>query len=94
MQPATDRELSDEEALAFHRHCVDLEIEQAVHRPLEIPLRSLALGSTSAFTIGHQYMVKALDHDRRLAMQLSHDTVMTRSGLGLGIIDPVTGRIR
>ena len=94
MRPATDRELTDDEALAFHRHCVELELDQAVRQPLAKSMRALCREGTSPFVLAEAWKVSCLEHDRRLAAQLSHDTIITRSGLGLGFIDPMTGRIR
>jgi hypothetical protein len=94
MRPSTDRDLSDEEALAFWRHCVELELDQAVRQPLKESLRSMAMRGVSPFVFAHQRAVELYDPDKRMAFKLSHDTIMFRSGLGLGIIDPHTGHIR
>ena len=53
MRPSTDRDLSDEEALAFWRHCVELELDQAVRQPLKESLRSMAMRGVSPFVFAH-----------------------------------------
>lgn len=94
MRPSTDRELTNEEALAFWRHCVDLEMDQAVRQPLRESLKSLAKRGTSPLVLAHQFLVQMYDGDMRKAWHLKHETVMLRSGLALGFIDPMTGAIR
>lgn len=95
MRPSTDRELSDADALTFHRHCVDLEIEQACRPPVDSKsMRTLCREGVSPFVLAHQHRMAALEPDRRVAAKLSHDTVMLRAGLALGFIDPVTGQMK
>jgi hypothetical protein len=88
-------ELSDEEALAFHRHCVELELEQATKPPVDSKsMKAMCLEGVSPFVLAHQHRVSMYDPDKRNAAKLSHDTVILRSGLALGLIDPFTGRLR
>jgi hypothetical protein len=69
-------------------------MEQATRQPLAKSMKALCLEGTSPIVLAQAWKVACLDHDRMLAAQLSHDTVITRSGLALGFIDPMTGRLR
>ena len=92
---STDHELTDEDALAFHRHCVELELEQACKPPVDSKsVRAVAMEGTSPFVLAHQRRVQLYSPEMQLAAKLSHDTIILRSGLGLGFIDPMTGCVR
>lgn len=95
MRPSTDRELSDEDALAFWKHCVGLELDQACRPPVDSKsVRAMALEGVSPFVLAHQRQVELYSPDMQMAAKVSHDTIILRSGLGLGFIDPMTGAVR
>lgn len=95
MRPSTDRDLSDQDALAFWRHCVELELDQSCKPPVDSKsVRTLCMEGVSPFVLAHQRQVEMYDPDKRMAAKLQHDTVMIRSGLALGFIDQFTGQLK
>jgi len=82
--------LGDDEAREFHHHVGQMMIAAACHHMDS--MKSAALRTTSAFAIARpQYADEMIDHDKRQAALMRHESIMLRTGLKMGFIDALTG---
>jgi len=83
-------ELDDEAAREFHRQVGQMMIAAACHRMDST--KSSAMRTTSPFALARpQYAAEMIDHDKRQAALMRHESIMLRTGLKMGFIDALTG---